>query len=73
MRGLVKQHIESFNYFMDHELKKIVCAKANEKVVSALDPQCFVQYVANALLHPLAVSLQQLETFCNAQHAVHER
>lgn len=45
MRGLVKQHIESFNYFMDHELKKIVCAKANEKVVCTTDPQCFVQYV----------------------------
>eukprot|EP00884_Botryococcus_braunii_P009393 jgi/Botrbrau1/18455/Bobra.0072s0038.1 len=43
-RGLVKQHIESFNYFMDRELKKIVTAKANEKVTATSDPACFLQY-----------------------------
>ncbi len=31
-RGLVRQHIDSFNYFIDREIKKIVKAKANERV-----------------------------------------
>ncbi|KAL7267525.1 DNA-directed RNA polymerase III complex subunit Rpc2 [Rhizina undulata] len=42
VKGLVKQHIDSFNYFVDVELKKIV--KANEKVVSDVDPQFFLRY-----------------------------
>lgn len=29
VRGLVKQHIDSFNYFVNHEIKKIIHAKAN--------------------------------------------
>jgi DNA-directed RNA polymerase III subunit RPC2 len=43
VKGLVKQHIDSFNYFVDVELKKIV--KANERVVSDVDPQFFLRYV----------------------------
>ena len=31
-RGLVRQHIDSFNFFIDREIKKIVKAKANERV-----------------------------------------
>ena len=42
VKGLVKQHIDSFNYFVDVELKKIV--KANERVVSDVDPQFFLRY-----------------------------
>jgi DNA-directed RNA polymerase III subunit RPC2 len=30
IRGLVRQHIDSFNYFINEEIKQIV--KANEKV-----------------------------------------
>ena len=42
VKGLVKQHIDSFNYFVDVDLKKIV--KANERVVSEVDPQFFLRY-----------------------------
>ena len=34
VKGLVKQHIDSFNYFIEEEIRHIV--KANEKVVSRL-------------------------------------
>jgi len=36
IRGLVKQHIDSFNYLIDHEIKKIV--KANERVTCEYGP-----------------------------------
>ena len=32
VKGLVRQHIDSFNYFINEEIKHIV--KANEKVMS---------------------------------------
>lgn len=43
VRGLVKQHIDSFNYFIDTELKEIV--KANEKIVSSADPMFYLKYI----------------------------
>eukprot|EP00879_Flechtneria_rotunda_P016899 GHRR01017690.1.p1 GENE.GHRR01017690.1~~GHRR01017690.1.p1 ORF type:complete len:405 (+),score=105.87 GHRR01017690.1:321-1535(+) len=42
IRGLVKQHIESFNYFIEHEIKKIV--KANERVTCDTDPNFYLKY-----------------------------
>lgn len=42
VKGLVKQHLDSFNYFIDVDLKKIV--KANETVLSDVDPQFFFKY-----------------------------
>nr|KAG5700245.1 hypothetical protein BaRGS_007618 [Batillaria attramentaria] len=41
VKGLVKQHIDSFNYFINVELKKIV--KANEKVTSDADPNFYLK------------------------------
>jgi DNA-directed RNA polymerase III subunit RPC2 len=35
VKGLVKQHIDSFNYFVEHEIKDIV--KANKRVTSDVD------------------------------------
>ena len=32
VRGLVRQHIDSFNYLVNEEIKKIIHAKANERV-----------------------------------------
>jgi len=40
-KGLVKQHIDSFNYFIKEEIKKIV--KANEKVYSDEDPHFYLK------------------------------
>jgi len=36
VKGLVKQHIDSFNYFVDHDLKNIL--NANNRVTSDVDP-----------------------------------
>ena len=44
VRGLVKQHIDSFNYFMDHEIKKIVSAKGNQKLIIDADPNFYLKY-----------------------------
>ncbi len=41
VRGLVKQHIDSFNYFINHEIKKIV--RANEKVTCDTDPNFYLR------------------------------
>ncbi|XP_029159477.1 DNA-directed RNA polymerase III subunit RPC2 [Nylanderia fulva] len=42
-KGLVKQHIDSYNYFINKEIKNIV--KANEKVLSDEDPHFYVKYL----------------------------
>ena len=38
----MKQHIDSFNYFVEVELKNIV--KANQKVISDIDPRFYLKY-----------------------------
>ena len=43
VKGLVRQHIDSFNYFINEEIKHIV--KANEKVVSSADPMFYLKYL----------------------------
>lgn len=42
VKGLVKQHIDSFNYFINVEIKKIV--QANEKILSDADPLFYLKY-----------------------------
>ncbi|KAI9699343.1 MAG: DNA-directed RNA polymerase III core subunit ret1 [Candelina mexicana] len=42
VKGLVKQHIDSFNFFVEVELKKIV--EANKKVLSDVEPKFFLKY-----------------------------
>ena len=42
MKGLVKQHIDSFNYFVEVELKKIV--HANQTILSDVDPKFYLTY-----------------------------
>jgi DNA-directed RNA polymerase III subunit RPC2 len=41
--GLVKQHIDSFNYFVNEDIKKIVAA--NNKVLSDADPCFYLKYL----------------------------
>lgn len=43
VKGLVKQHLDSFNYFVDVDLKKII--KANELVLSDVDPEFYLKYL----------------------------
>ena len=40
-KGLTKQHTDSFNYFVDVDLKKIV--KANKRITSDVDPDFFIE------------------------------
>ncbi|TAQ84906.1 hypothetical protein B7494_g6775 [Chlorociboria aeruginascens] len=42
VKGLVKQHIDSFNYFVEHEIKDIV--KANKKITSDVDNHFWLEY-----------------------------
>jgi DNA-directed RNA polymerase III subunit RPC2 len=43
VKGLIKQHIDSFNYFLEVDLKNIV--RANQKVLSDVDQQFWLEYV----------------------------
>ncbi len=42
LRGLVKQHIDSFNHFLNIELKQII--RANELIQSEYDPNFFFRF-----------------------------
>lgn len=43
VKGLVKQHIDSFNYFINVDIKNIV--NANDKVLSDVDPMFYLKYL----------------------------
>ena len=43
MKGLVKQHIDSFNYFINVDIKKMM--KANNRVLSDADPNWYLEYL----------------------------
>jgi DNA-directed RNA polymerase III subunit RPC2 len=44
MRGLMKQHIDSFNHFIDVDMNQIVQAKSNREIRSEADPSYYIQY-----------------------------
>lgn len=44
-RGLVKQHIDSFNWLVESELQKIVNAKNNKLIKCDADPSFFIRYL----------------------------
>lgn len=50
VKGLVKQHIDSFNYFINVEIKKIM--KANEIVTSIADPNFYLKYLSISVGKP---------------------
>lgn len=50
VRGLVRQHLDSYNHFITEELKNIV--RANEKIVSEVDPKFFVKFDDVTVLSP---------------------
>lgn len=43
IRGLVNQHIDSFNYFINREMQKIIHAKGNERVTCDTDANFYVK------------------------------
>ncbi|XP_031376042.1 DNA-directed RNA polymerase III subunit 2 isoform X1 [Punica granatum] len=42
VRGLVKQHLDSFNYFVNTDIQKIV--RANDRIVSNVDPNLYLRF-----------------------------
>ncbi|KAI3834885.1 hypothetical protein MKW98_015998 [Papaver atlanticum] len=42
VRGLVKQHLDSYNYFVNTEIKKII--RANSLIQSSIDPETYIRY-----------------------------
>lgn len=44
VKGLVKQHIDSYNYFVDVDLQAIL--KANHRITSDVDPHFYLEYTA---------------------------
>lgn len=55
IKGLVKQHIDSFNYFINEDIKKIV--QANDKVTSDADPSFYLKYLNVRFHHPFRIFL----------------
>ena len=44
LRGLMRQHIDSFNHLINVDIKQIVAAKSNREIRSEADPKFFLQY-----------------------------
>ena len=44
LRGLMRQHIDSFNHFINFDMKQIVAARSNQEVRSEADPKFFLRY-----------------------------
>lgn len=45
-RGLVKQHIDSFNYLINHDMRNIILAKNNNIVLSDADPAFYLRQLS---------------------------
>ena len=43
-RGLVKQHIDSYNYLVTRDIHQIVMAQSNKRLTSDVDPKWFAEY-----------------------------
>lgn len=52
LRGLVKQHIDSFNYFLDVELKQIIRAESNRRITLEKHPYYYMEYLDIRVLRP---------------------
>eukprot|EP00842_Homolaphlyctis_polyrhiza_P003272 jgi/Hompol1/3946/HPOL_006825-RA len=52
-KGLVKQHLDSFNYFLETEIKQIV--KANARIDSDVDPHFYLKFLDIRVLMPQAM------------------
>lgn len=47
MRGLVKEHLDSYNYFIDTGIKKIV--RVNNEIRSTIDREIYLKYLFQLL------------------------
>lgn len=60
VRGLVRQHIDSFNYFINHDIKKIVQAPGNERLGIDSDPNFYLRCVTPPLLSIFLLHLRPI-------------
>jgi DNA-directed RNA polymerase III subunit RPC2 len=49
VRGLVKEHIDSFNYFITMGIRKII--EANNRIEARNDPNIYLKYVLSVLFY----------------------
>ncbi|KAF8049674.1 hypothetical protein N665_0012s0274 [Sinapis alba] len=59
VRGLVKQHLDSFNYFINVGIKKIV--RANHLITSTLDPSIYLKFKDVYVGEPCILSIGMAE------------
>lgn len=59
VKGLVKQHIESFNHFVEVELQKII--DAEPKITSEVDPYFYIQYEKITVGKPCRIDETHME------------
>jgi DNA-directed RNA polymerase III subunit RPC2 len=52
LRGLVKQHIDSFNYLINYDIKDIVKAPSNCMIKSDYDSNFYLKYTDIRILTP---------------------
>lgn len=52
LRGLVRQHIDSFNYFVNNELKDIIRAESNRRITLDKHPYYYMEYLDIRVLKP---------------------
>ncbi|KAI8902568.1 hypothetical protein BC833DRAFT_573330 [Globomyces pollinis-pini] len=55
-KGLIKQHLDSFNYFIETDMKTIL--KANEKVTSDVDPSFWLKFIGIRVKEPVGHDLR---------------
>jgi DNA-directed RNA polymerase III subunit RPC2 len=60
-KGLVKQHLESFNYFIETDIKKIL--QANARIDSDVDPNFFLKFLDINVKRPQAQDVQKGVTY----------
>ena len=53
MRGLMRQHIDSFNHFMNIEMNNIVTAESNQIIRSEADPTYYIKYLKVEVKYPI--------------------
>eukprot|EP00808_Paulinella_micropora_P011541 g46876.t1 len=59
VRGLCRQHIDSFDHFIEYELKEIMLA--NQKIHSTVDPNIYLKYLDIRVQKP-SVEVKQQKT-----------
>ncbi|EEB05618.1 DNA-directed RNA polymerase III complex subunit Rpc2 [Schizosaccharomyces japonicus yFS275] len=59
VKGLVKQHLDSYNYFVDVDLKKIV--EANQKITSDVEPWFYLKYLDIRVGQPVRTDLDAIQ------------